>query len=136
MNKNLNYRKLPQKSFKVVNMHYQNDRKMGFLCQSMPDHKSFEKRIIVYWSINLFYLLALHFCQVSGCPRSSNRYRVDCQWYFAIFMPPAAPGWLVIDIKMSNSVLANLDISKHRLPRWQMAKNHSLDLLSQQQVAK
>ena len=43
MNKNLNYRKLPQKPFKVVNMQYQNDRKMGSFCQSMLHRKSFEK---------------------------------------------------------------------------------------------
>ena len=43
MNKNLNYRKLPQKPFKVVNMQYQNDRKMASFCQSMLHRKSFEK---------------------------------------------------------------------------------------------
>ena len=41
-------RKLSQKPFKVVIMHYQNDRKMDSFSQTMLNHKSFEKRIIVH----------------------------------------------------------------------------------------
>ena len=48
----INYRKLPQKPFKVGNKHHQNDTKVGFFCQSMPIHKKPENkwafRIIVH----------------------------------------------------------------------------------------
>ena len=64
MNKNLNYRKLPQKPFKVVNMQYQNDRKMGSFCQSMLHCKSFEKthhcallRSVTNWHVYIFWFI-------------------------------------------------------------------------------
>ena len=49
-------RKLSQKPFKVVIMHYQNDRKMDSFSQTMLNHKSFEKRIIVKWFDVKFFI--------------------------------------------------------------------------------
>ena len=40
----INYRKLPQKPFKVGNKHHQNDTKVGSFCQSMPIHKKTENK--------------------------------------------------------------------------------------------
>ena len=66
----INYRKLPQKPFKVGNKHHQNDTKVGFFCQSMPIHKKPENkwafRIIVQWGEIYFeiafeFLIASHF---------------------------------------------------------------------------
>ncbi len=39
LNKNIFYRKLPQKPLKVVNVDHQNDTKIGFFCVSMRFRK-------------------------------------------------------------------------------------------------